>query len=318
MSPSQPLPSTPDRSGALAETTATALALVWRRWVPLLSARFGWGFYTTICFAVFLFLTFPVESLLQRVIISATRGTQLYIRYAQGELTWGGAAIVRDVTLEKQDTNLPLLKLTRLAVRPSWLRLPFGQPLPLAFQADLYDGTVDGTVEQSQEGVRTKLTMQRLNLARFPAPTTGKLGGLKGFLTGSSDVSGDFSQIFSLQGALELSVAEGSLPAGTVGKFPVPPLHSIRGNLRASVRDGRVSIADVTLTGDGIEARAQGTITLSTPLRHSGLELQLTAKTVGSPPPPLTALLSLLSVSPNTPGERRATLSGSLAAPVMR
>jgi type II secretion system protein N len=267
---------------------------------------------------VFLFLTFPVDGVLQQVIVSTLRGTPLHVHYMHGELTWSGAAVVRGVTIEKTGTNFPPLKVTRLVVRPSWLGLLFGRPLPLAFQTDLYGGALNGTVEQSRGEFQTKLTVQRLNLALLPVPATGEPGGLKGFLTGSVDVRGDFSQLFSLQGALELNFSEGSLQVGALGKLPVPPLQSVHGNLRANIRDGRVNIADVTLTGDGVEARAQGTLTLSTPLPYSGLELQLVAKTVGSPPPTLTALLSLLPVSPNMPGERRATISGSLTAPVMR
>jgi type II secretion system protein N len=271
-----------------------------------------------MCFAVFLFLTFPVDVVLQRAITSATRGTPLRARYAQGELTWGGTAVMRDVTIEHRGVNFPALKVTRLSLRPSWLGSLFARPFPATFQADLYGGTVGGTVEQRQEGFKTKFTAQRLNLALLPVPTTGNPGGLKGFLTGSGDISGDFEQIFSLQGALELNVSEGSLQAGALGKLPLPALQSVRGSLRANIRDGRVSVANLTLAGDGIEARVEGTLTLSTPLRYSGLDLRMVTKAVGSPPPPLTALLSLLPVAPNSLGERRVTISGSLATPVMR
>ena len=318
MSPLPPLPSTPDSEVALSETSAVPAMLVLRRWTPPFSPRFGWGLYTLLCFGVFLFLTFPVDILLQRVMVSTTRGTPLRVRYAQGELNWHGAGVVHDMTIEQADTNLPAFRLNRLTVQPSWLGLLFGRPLPLAFQADLYGGTISGTVKQSTEGLKTHLVVQRLNLALLPLPLPGKPGGLKGFLTGSGDVSGDLSQVFSLKGALELNLSEGALSAGVLGKVPVPPFQSLQGKLRTVIRDGRLNISDLVLTGDGIEARVQGTLTLGTPLPRSGLDFQLTAKTIGSPPPPLVALLSLLPVSPNMPGERRATISGSLATPVMR
>jgi type II secretion system protein N len=312
------MPSTSDNNVAASELNAAVLEPAWRRWTPSFSVRFGWGLYTAICFAIFLFLTLPADILLQRVIITTTRGTPLHVRYELGELTWSGAVVMRDMTIEQRETNLPALKVTRLVVRPSWLSLLFGQLFPLTFQADLYGGAINGMVEQGQKGCKVTLTAQHLNLALLPIPTTGQPGGLKGLLTGNGELSGDLSQIFSLQGALELNVSEGSLQAGALGKLPVPPLQSMHGNLRANIRDGRVNIADFTLAGDGVEVRTQGTLTLSTPLPYSGLELQLAAKTVGSPPPTLTALLSLLPASPHTPGERRAMISGSLAAPVMR
>lgn len=318
MSLLQPSPSILDNDAPLSEVTATTLSPVWRRWTRLSSARMGWGVYTLLCFAVFLFLTFPVDVVLQRVISSVTRGTPVHIHYSQGELTWYGAALVRDVRVEQRGASLPPLRVSRLLVHPSWLGLLWGSPFPLAFQADLYGGTINGTAEHSPNGVKTTLTARRMNLALLPIPGAEKSGGLKGILTGSGEVSGDFSQIFSLQGALELNVSEGSLQPGALGQLPVPPLQSVRGNLRANLRDGRVNITDVTLMVDGIEARAQGALVLSTPLPRSGLDLQLTTKVVGPAPPALTALVSLLPISPNTPGERRATISGSLAAPVMR
>jgi len=318
MLPLPRLPSTPDRSVPLSEINAAPVMPVLLRGIPWLSARFGWVLYTLVCFGVFLFLTFPADILLQRVIVSATRGTPLRVRYTQGELSWRGAGVVRDVTIEQMDTNFPAFKLNRLTVQPSWLGLLFGRPLPLAFQAELYGGTISGTIDQSTDGLKTNLAVQRLNLALLPLPLPGKTGGLKGLLTGSGDVNGDLSQLFSLKGTLELNLSDGSLQAGALGKLPVPPFQSLNGKLRTVMRDGRLNISDLTLTGDGIETRVQGTVTLSTPWPRSGLDLQLTAKTIGSPPPPLVALLSLLPVSPNMPGERRATIGGSLAAPLMR
>src|SRR5262245_34534 len=123
MSLSQPLPSMPDSGDTLSEINAAVLEPMWRRGMRSFATRFGWGFYTAICFAVFLLLTFPVDVVLQRVIIAATRGTQLHIRYAQGELTWSGAAVVHDVTIERRETTLLPLKVTRLLVRPSWFGL---------------------------------------------------------------------------------------------------------------------------------------------------------------------------------------------------
>lgn len=318
MSPLPPSPSTPDSEVVLSEISAVPALLVLRRWTRSFSARFGWGLYTLLCFGIFLFLTFPVDILLQRVIASATRGTPLHVRYAQGELNWHGAGVVHDMTIKRTDANLPPFKLNRLTVQPSWLGLLFGHPLPLSFQADVYGGTISGTVEQSTEGLRTNLVVQRVDLALFPLPSSGKPERLKGFLTGSGDVRGDLSQVLSLKGTLNLDLSEGALQAGALGKVPIPPFQSFRGQLRTVLRDGRLNISDLVLTGDGIEARMQGALTLSTPLPRSGLDLQLTTKTTGSPPPPLVALLSLLPVSPNTPGERHATIRGSLAAPVMR
>jgi type II secretion system protein N len=318
MSPLPPSPSTPASGVAFSDANAVSVDPALRRWLPAFARRFGWWLYTLVCFAAFLFLTFPLDILLQRAIATATQETPLRIRYAQGELTWRGTGIVHDVTIEQTEANLPALKLNRLTVQPSWLGLIFGRPFPLTFQANLYGGTIEGTVAQQTEGLKTHLTVQHLNLSLLPVLPPGKPGGLKGFLTGSADLSGDFSQLFTLKGVVTLNLSEGALQAGALGTVPVPSLQSVQGTLQTAIRDGRLNVSDLTLTGDGIEAHLQGTLTLTTPLPRSGLDLQLTTKTVGTPSPTLALLTSLLPASPNTPGERRATISGSFANPVMR
>lgn len=313
-----PSPSTLTSGVVLADVNAESVEPGLRQWLPAFATRFGWWLYTCLCFFVFLFLTFPLDIILQRVIVAATQETPLRIRYAHGELTWTGTGVVQDVTIEQTATNFPPLKLQQLRVQPSWLGLLFGSPFPLSFQASLYGGTIEGTIAQQPGGLETHLTLQQLNLALLPIPPPGKPGGVKGLLTGSADLRGDFSQLFTVNGAVQLSLAEGSLQAGALGNVPVPPLPSLQGSLQTTIRDGRVTVSNLTLTSDGIEAHLQGTLTLSTPFPRSGLDLQLTTKTVGTPPPTLAVLTSLLPASPNTPGERRATISGSLAAPMMR
>lgn len=318
MSPLPPSPSTSTSGVVFSDANAVAVEPVLRQWLPAFVSRFGWWLYTLICFFLFLFLTFPLDILLQRMIVTATHETPVRIRYARGALTWHGTGIVQDVTIEQNETNLPPLKLNQLTVQPSWLGLFFGRPFPLTFQANLYGGTIEGTIAQQAEGFKTHLTVQRLNLSLLPVPSPGKPGGIKGIITGSADLSGDFSQVFTLNGAVTLNLSEGSLQAGALGNVPVPPLQSLRGTLQTAIRDGRVNVSNLTLTGDGIEAHLQGNIALSDSLPRSGLDLQLTTKTVGTPPPTLSVLTSLLPASPNTPGERRATISGSFANPVMR
>jgi type II secretion system protein N len=122
----------------------------------------------------------------------------------------------------------------------------------------------------------------------------------------------------TLQGNFTISLTDGALRAGALNGFPIPALQAAQAHLRASLAAGRLEIAELELTADGVEASLQGVINLRTPIGRSGLELQLIAKSTGSPSPAVKTLLALLPASPSTPGERRASISGSLAAPVMR
>ncbi|MGE0820788.1 MAG: type II secretion system protein GspN [Candidatus Binatia bacterium] len=318
MLPSRPSPSTPDEV-----LTAHPVNWLWGKrsragWSARLSSRWGWSLYTFLCFCVFLFLTFPADVVIHRVVLSATRGTPVRVRYAQGELTWLGACVVRDVTVEQSNPQVPTLNISRLSVRPSWLGLFWGRAFPMSFHADLYGGTARGTVDTAEKGLTTRVALQKIDLSQLPLGAAIRTGTVQGTIEGTGEVSGDFSELFSLQGKLALRVTQGALRAGAISGMPVPQLQSVHAALQTTLNSGRLDVTDLTLTADGIEARLRGTVVLSTPVVHSGLDLQLTTKTIGSPPPSLAALVSLLPALPNAPGERSATVRGSVAAPLMR
>jgi type II secretion system protein N len=126
------------------------------------------------------------------------------------------------------------------------------------------------------------------------------------------------ADLFSLQGQVALAVTEGGLRAGSVSGFPLPPLSSVEAQLRATVKNGLVDIADFTLRADNAEAQLHGSVSLATPLPMSALNLQMTAKTLGTTSSPLTMLISLLPAAPDASGVRRASISGSLAVPILR
>src|SRR5262249_18707025 len=120
------------------------------------------------------------------------------------------------------------------------------------------------------------------------------------------------------QGNLIVSLVEGSLRPSTVGKAPLPAVQSAQASGRATVANGRVEVSELVVNADGIEARLQGTISLRTPLEWSALDLQLTTRTTGTPPSALASLVSLLPAVSGGQGERRGTITGTFAAPVMR
>jgi type II secretion system protein N len=280
------------------------------------SGRVGWTLYTVVSCFFFLVLTFPTDLLLQRVVSGATRGTQVRVHYAQGELTWWGSCRLREV--EVATGTAPVVKIAYLTIRPSLIGLMFGRPWPLSFTANLYGGTLSGsvTLDASEQSVR--MTAQHLDLRLLPLPGINKGGEVHGLLSGEGEVRGNMADLFSLQGQVTLTVAEGALRAGAVSGFPLPSLSSAGAQLRATVKKGLVDIADFTLQADNVEARLSGSVLLVTPLPMSTLNLQMTAKAPDNTASPLKMLISLLPAPPDASGVRRASISGSLAAPILR
>jgi type II secretion system protein N len=288
--------------------------------LPTWSARTGWLVYTLVCFAVSLVFTFPTSVLLQRVIASVPRDAGVRVRYTDGDCTGSGGCVFRDLILEGPALAGSTVQFSRLAVNPSlWSLLLRGQPWPLIFSADGYGGIVEGTVRQIIGGVSTRLSARHLALERLPLLAPWGQGRVIGKVIVDGELSGNPADLYSLQGAFTATVTDGALQAGTVNGVPLPALQTVQASLRVSLAGGRLEIAELRLNADGVEVLLQGGVALRTPIARSGLDMQLTTRsTTDSLPPALRTLLALLPPSQTTPGERQASLTGSLGAPVVR
>jgi type II secretion system protein N len=168
------------------------------------------------------------------------------------------------------------------------------------------------------DGQKVQFAAHRLDLSLLPLSGTVNASGVQGSLSGEGEIEGNGANLFSWQGQIAFTLTNGALREGKVSGFPLPPLSFVEGRLRATVKNGLLEIPDFTLQADNTEAQLQGMITLNMPLSKSNLNLQMTAKTGGSTSSPLTMLLSLLPSSSRAPGERQASISGSLASPILR
>jgi type II secretion system protein N len=297
--------------------TWTLMKKVQKR-LPKVSARNGWLLYTFACFLFFVFLTFPSDLLLQQLVTTLSRESNIRLRYAAGDFTWWGGCEFSDLAIENPVPGLSPLHVFRLTLSPSLIGLFRSHPFPLAFTADLYGGTFQGRVQQKREGGSIQFVLQRLSLEQWPFPAPWDHGRVNGRVSASGEFEGDFAALQSLQGTLHVTLTEGELKAGAIATVQVPSLQSVQAQVRATIANGRIEVSDFTLSADSTEVTLQGTIVLRAPIERSGLNLRLTAKMIGSPPPALKTLLSLLPASSNSPGERRASIAGSLAAPVVR
>jgi type II secretion system protein N len=304
----------PKRALDEAGTSATSLNATQRS-----STRFTrllWISYGLVSFVFFLLLTFPTDLLLRQVVASIEDTASLRVHYKTGQWTWGQGWILNDITLDKTATTP--IQLTRLTLRPSLLRLLYGQPFPLTFSARLYGGDAQGTLQQTGSTFDIRFTLDQLSLAQWPFSNPWGQGRISGTLTLNGALQGEGADINLWSGSLSAVIAEGSLKAGNVDRFPIPALQTVQAHAQATLKDGRVEVSDFALAADGITAQLQGAITLRFPLEWSSLDLRLTTQTIGSPPPPLAMLVSLLPAVPGSQGERRATITGTLAAPVVR
>jgi len=264
-------------------------------------------------------LTFPSSVLLQRLVISVPQESSMRVRYVEGDCGWFAGCVLRGLTLEGPLFGGSAVQLSRLTLHPSlWGLLVGGQPWPLAFQADGYNGTCRGTLRQVIGGMSAQFVVRHLALEQLPLPAPWGQGRVIGSITANGDFLGNPADLYSLQGLLTMTLTDGVVRAGTMNGFPIPALQTVQAHLRASLAAGRLEISELQLSADGVEASLRGGITLRTPGARSGLDLQLTTNITGSPPPTLKTFLSLLPASRTSPSERRVSITGSLASPVVR
>jgi type II secretion system protein N len=280
--------------------------------------RGGWMLYPLLCFGLALWWTFPTDLLLRRLIVTAEQEWGLRIDYGAGEWRWRDGWVLRDLSVESSLPSMGPVSIARFTLRPSLSGVFRRSPLPLAFSADMFEGTVTGVIQQTAEGIDARFMVRQLALEQWPLPLPWERGQIVGSLTANGEMRGDFARLSTLHGTMTANLTEGGLQAGRINGVRVPALRTVQAHLRATLAGERVEVGELRLHADGVEVHVEGHVMLRKPLRHSRLALQLTSRVSGSPPPALTTLVSLLRVSPTGVGERRGSISGSLAAPALR
>lgn len=281
------------------------------------SSSLWWWMYAVLCFSLCLWWLFPTAAVLQRVVASLAEESSLRIQYAEGRWTWWYGWVLREVTIDGLPSGLTAVQLARLNVRPSLTSFFRTPPLPVTFSADLYEGTLSGSVLPHPEGIALQLALRDLRLEQFPLPAPWKQGGISGRLTADGTVQGDSADLPSLMGTLTATLTDGAVQAGTVPRLPKLAVHAAQARLQAALRGEQVTLSESWLKADGAEARIQGEAMLRRPLVQSELDMQLSARAPG-PPSALTTLISLLPASSTTAGERAARITGLLAAPTLQ
>lgn len=305
------LPWTADTSTAIPEPADTL------RVEPSLgSRRMLWLLYSVLSFLVFVLLTFPADLLLQRVVSTIEQTSALRIRYSAGEWSWLQGWTLQNLSIERSE--MAPLRISRLTLSPSFFGLLYGQPFPLTYSADLYGGTASGTLQREETAWRAQFSITQLALEQWPFPAPWGQGRVTGNVTLAGTAQGTPSDVSSWSGDVTAAITEGSLKGGNVAKFPLPALQTAQARAQTILKNGRLEVSNLTLAGDGIEAHLQGAISLRLPLEWSALDLQLTTRQTGTLPPSLATLVSLLPAVPGSQGERRASLTGTFATPVVR
>ncbi len=297
---------------ALAATSTRIRALTPNGALPLLL----YGAYTLVLFAIFLAATFPHELVLRRVLEpAATAPVAVEVRGVH--LGWTLGYTIDELRLLRRDADptLPLLSAARVAASPSILGLLHGQPFPLGVRADLYGGTVDGTVDLRPDGFAVRTALANVDVGRYAGLRLFMEGTLQGRVDGSIELAGNAVRPTSTSGRIDLHAADLALEGGKVQGVTVPDLHFPELRLEGTIKSGRLELGDVNARGREVTVQGTGNVLLAHPLAASLLNLDLVLTPAPDLPDNLRLALNLIPGEPGEHGERRIHLSGTIAQP---
>lgn len=228
----------------------------WKRWTP----RLAYVAFALLAFALALRWTFPSDAVRQRLILeAAARGWQI----DAGRV---GPSGVLGLTIE----GLTLVDASGLKVPIDTLSaslrlLPLlGGRRSVAFDAELYDGTVRGTADLSGEARAVKLAVDGVDLG-LALPLRKALGlDVLGLLSGTADVVLPAAADGKATGQVDLTVKDAGLAGGQV---PIPGMtgglalpRTSLGAITAAVKldQGRATFEKLDAAGGEAEVFTQG------------------------------------------------------------
>lgn len=221
--------------------------------------RAAYGAFFALAFLFALQRTFPADAVRERLILeAAAQGWQ--VRMNDIAPSGFGGVRMREVTLESREgTRIPVEEAR------AWLRL---WPLlagkrSLAFDLRLFQGRVQGVVEQGGGVQRLALRAQAIDLSTA-APLRQAVAGLDlaGLLRADLDVTLDPKDQQKTSGRIELSVERAALGGqvsipGMPGGLTIPrtSLGTVTG--RATVRAGKAEFDKLEARGEDLEATGE-------------------------------------------------------------
>jgi type II secretion system protein N len=228
----------------------------WKRWTP----RLAYGAFALISFALALRWTFPADAVKQRLIMeAAARGWQIDAQ----RVGPGGVLGLSFEGLTLEDASGLKVPVDELTASLRLLPLLTGKR-SIAFDAEVYAGTVRGTADLSGETRAVKLSVAGVDLG-LALPLRKALGvDVLGLLGGTADVVLPATADGKATGQVDLTVTDAGIAAGQV---PIPGMtgglalpRTSLGAITAALKldQGRATFEKLEATGGEAELSTQG------------------------------------------------------------
>ena len=278
-----------------------------------------YGVYAILLYLVFVAATFPHELALRQVLEpAATAPVAVELRGVR--LGWTLAYTIDELRLVRRgaDPALPLLSATHVHAAPSLLGLLRGRPFPLDLRADLYGGTVEGTVDLEPDAFAVRATLANVDVGRYAGLRLFTAGSPHGRVDATIELAGNAARVTTTAGRFDVRAVdlalEGADAFGLTGAgVHVPELH-----VSGTIKGGRLEVGEMNARGREVGVSGTGNVLLAYPLAASLLNLDVTLTPTSEFPDKLRPLLTLIPGDAAADGARHAHLSGTIAQPRLK
>src|SRR5512145_289262 len=186
------------------------MTIDWIRWRP----RLAYGAFAAVAFVLSLRWTFPAEAMKERLIMEAgQRGWQIDVE----RVSAGGLLGMRARGVKLETASGLAIPVDDLTASLRVLPLLVGRR-SVAFDADLYDGHVEGTADLSGDA-RLALDVKGLDLAQALPLRKASGVDLLGRVNGKADVTFPAAPGQRPTGRVDLTVKEAGIAGG---QLPLP------------------------------------------------------------------------------------------------
>ncbi|HNS98698.1 MAG TPA: type II secretion system protein GspN [Polyangiaceae bacterium] len=246
--------------------------------------------FYVVCFVFFAYLTFPFDTLRDRVVLAFAEnqrktGGDSYLEIDKLESYWLSGAQARGVRL----TSAPSVKsdgtkgkptvfeVDRVAARVALLPLLIGR-VTIHFSADLLGGTLRGSTRKSGEDRTIYLELSDLSVGEIE-PIVELIGlPLAGRLKGTVDLTLPEGKLAKATGSVDLVLQDLSVGDGKAkikDTIALPRLVVGDLELTCDFSEGRVTITKFAASGNDLDFHAEGRLTLREKMMESQSDMYL-------------------------------------------
>jgi type II secretion system protein N len=280
-----------------------------------------YALYTAVLFGIFLIANFPFGVLVHRALAMIDLpGMRLDV--ADARFAWWKGFELQRVRLAPAVPDAPpLLEASSLYVRPGLDGLLRGRIDSVHVSGPMYGGEVDGSFSMADGVQRANLTLNNVQLQRYPAITMFvPEGQIAGVLSGVVSVAAHPNDRAETKAAGELDLRDASIVDVKVDQFgTVPPLHFDTAALKFSLAQNRLEVQEFAADGPELKLSASGQVAMRVPVTDSVLNLKTTIAAGPESNDTIKGLLMLLPPPPKgAKPDAPRVISGTLAKPRVR